>query len=277
MIREGKIVKSISDLYTVLSDNEKLDCKARGKFRNDKITPLVGDQVLFDDEKQYILEIRDRKNELSRPPIANVDYAVIVTSLVKPDISYTLLDKLISNIVINNIKPIIVITKSDIASKEINKNNKIILSYYKRLGYPVIYNYKLRKLKKLIKGKSVVLSGQSGAGKSTLLNKLDKSLLLKTDEISMALNRGKHTTRHVEFYNIDNFLIADTPGFSALDLDNYDKETIKKSFIEFNNCSCKYKDCYHLNEEGCEVISKVNNNLILKTRYDNYKKFIERK
>lgn len=278
MIKEGKIVKLIGDLYTVICDDKRFDCKARGKFRNEKITPLVGDQILFDDEKKYIMEIKKRKNELNRPPIANVDYAIIVTSLVKPDISYSLLDKLLTNIIINNITPIIVITKQDIASKDIIKQNKRILKYYKKLGINIFYNNKLSKLKKMLKGKTVVLSGQTGAGKSSLLNRLDKSLDLKTGEISEALNRGKHTTRHVEFYKVYDFLIADTPGFSALDLDNYTKDQIKDSFWEFKDFSCEYKDCDHLTTNNtCAVYKAYNDGKILKSRYENYQRFIKEK
>ena len=277
MIREGKIVKLVSDLYTVLSETEVFDCKARGKFRNDKISPLVGDQILFDVEKKYIMEIKPRKNELLRPPIANIDYAIIVTSLVKPDISYNLLDKLLSNIIINKIKPIIVITKIDIADKKTISENKEILKYYKKLGIPVIPNTKIKKLMKLIKDKTVVLSGQTGAGKSSLLNKIDKNLELKTGEISESLNRGKHTTRHVEFFKVGKSLIADTPGFSALDLDNYTKEQIKNSFTEFNNYECKFKDCDHLTDKECAVYDAVMSKKILITRYENYKRLVERK
>ena len=277
MIKEGKIVKLIGDLYTVMSDDKVFDCKARGKFRNENISPLVGDQILFDVEKNYIMEINPRRNELKRPPIANVDYAIIVTSLVKPDISYNLLDKLLTNIIINKIKPIIVITKEDLASKKIIKDNKKILKYYKKLGIPVISNQKIRKLMKIIKDKVVVLSGQTGAGKSSLLNRMDKNLELKTGEISESLNRGKHTTRHVEFFKVGRALIADTPGFSALDLDDYSKDEIKSSFIEFSNYNCKFKDCDHLTDKQCAVYDAVLNNKILKSRYENYKKMIERK
>ena len=277
MIKEGKIIKLIGDLYTVLSDNEVFDCKARGKFRNEKISPLVGDQILFDVEKRYILEIKPRKNELLRPPIANIDSAIIVTSLVKPDISYSLLDKLLSNIIINKIKPIIVITKLDLADKKTIKENKLTLNYYRKIGIPVIPNTKIKKLLKLTKGKVVVLSGQTGAGKSSLLNKIDKNLKLKTGEISQSLNRGKHTTRHVEFFKVKNSLIADTPGFSALDLDNYSKEDIKNSFIEFKNYNCKFKDCDHLTDKECAIYEAVKNHKILESRYNNYKKMMEGK
>ncbi len=277
MIKEGKIVKLIGDLYTVLSDGKEFVCKARGRFRNDKISPVVGDQILFDIEKNYIMEIKPRYNELLRPPIANVDYALIVTSLVKPDISYNLIDKLLSNVIINKVKPVIIITKGDLANKKIVKENDKILKYYEKLGIKVIKNNKINKIKKLIKNHTVVLAGQTGAGKSTLLNKLDKSLNLKTDEISESLNRGKHTTRHVEFYHINGGLVADTPGFSALDLEEYSKEQIKDSFIEFKKYPCKFKDCDHLTNKECSVYDAYKSGKILSSRYENYCKLVERK
>ena len=277
MIKEGIIVKLIGDLYSVLSDGEVFDCKARGKFRNEGISPLVGDQILFDVDKKYIMEIKPRHNELKRPPIANVDYAIIVTSLVKPDISYNLLDKLLSNVIINKITPVIIITKADLSDKRFVKENDKILKYYEKLGIKVIKNNKIGKIKKLIKNHTVVLAGQTGAGKSTLLNKLDKNLNLKTDEISESLNRGKHTTRHVEFYDINNSLIADTPGFSALDLEEYSKDEIKASFIEFSKYPCKFKDCDHLTNKECSVYDAYKEGKILPSRYENYCKLVERK
>ena len=276
MIKDGRIIKIIGDLYTVYSGKERFDCKARGKFRNDKMTPLVGDQILFDMEKKYILELKSRKNSLKRPPVCNLDCAIVVTSLKKPDISWLLLDKLLCSIIINNIKPIIVITKADLVSK---KELKIInkrLRCYKKLGIPVIFNNKIAKLKKIIKNKYVVLAGQTGAGKSSLLNKLDKDLNLKTGEISLALNRGKHTTRHVEFYQVGKSFIADTPGFSALDLDEYSEEEICRSFIEFKKYQCKYNNCNHLSPIDCGVAEAYADGKILSTRYENYKKIINK-
>lgn len=276
MVKEGKIIKLIGDLYTVYSGKERFDCKARGKFRNDKITPLVGDQILFDVEKKYILEIKPRLNELKRPLVSNVDYGIVVTSLKQPDVSWSLLDKLLCNIIINNIKPIIVITKADLVNKKEMKIINKYLKYYQKIGIPVIFNTKLNKLKKIIKNKYVVLAGQTGAGKSSLLNKLDKNLNLKTAEISFALNRGKHTTRHVEFHQIGKSFIADTPGFSALELDEYSNEEIRNSFTEFTKYECKYKDCNHLSPIDCGVVDAYANGKILNTRYENYKKFMSR-
>ena len=153
---------------------------------------------------------------------------------------------------------------------EINK----YIDYYRKIGYTVITNKE--DLLKLIEHKTIVFTGQSGAGKSTLLNKINPKLELKTDEISMALGRGKHTTRHTELYDINGTFIADTPGFSKIDFHNLDKTAIRDNMKEmFDNLEqCKYSDCMHINEEGCQVIELVNNNEILKSRYNNYINFI---
>ena len=143
------------------------------------------------------------------------------------------------------------------------------------IGIKVFYNTDLVAIRKLIKNKLIVLAGQTGAGKSSLLNRLDANLDIKTDEISEALGRGKHTTRHVELYEIDDGLIADTPGFSALDLKDMDKMQLKDTFVEFRDYECKFRDCLHNKEKGCEVKEAVENKQILRTRYDNYLSFLE--
>lgn len=273
-MKQGLLIKINSTIYTVKSKNVTFNCVLRGKFRNNKITPLVGDKVLFDENELVINEILERKNYLLRPPVSNVDICLIVTSLIKPNINMTLLDKLISIVIINKIKPVIVLTKQDLLSKSEKKNIKNIIKYYNKIGIPTLTNKDIRKLKKIVKGKIVTVCGQTGAGKSTLINKFDKKLNLKTDEISEALGRGKHTTRIVELFDLKSFYIMDTPGFSSLDFHNITKEELKKSFLEFNNSNCKFKDCNHINETGCEVIKKVNDNSILKSRYDNYLRFL---
>lgn len=271
---EGRIIKNISNLYTVEIDEYVLDCHARGKFRDEKIIPLVGDKCLIDKENKYILEILPRKNSLTRPLVSNVDMALIVTSVKKPNLSLNLLDKMLSIIEINKITPIICFTKLDLLNKSELKEIKKIIKYYKSIGYIVITNKEYKKLFKILKEKIVVVTGQTGAGKSTLINKLDKNLHLQTDEISEKLGRGKHTTRHVELFKIKNFYIADTPGFSSLDFFDITKEQIRDSFLEFRNSNCLFKDCMHIKEKGCNVI---NNEKILKSRKDNYLEFIKNK
>lgn len=274
----GKIVKIISNDYTVLNNNKLYICKSRGKFRNMNITPLVGDNVEFDQKNKYILKILTRYNYLIRPPVANIDQCVIVTSVKEPDFSSNLLDKLLTIIEFNNIKPIICFTKLDKLNKdELNKIEKI-MSYYSKIGYEIYNNQDLDKFKLIFKDKITVFTGQSGAGKSTLLNKLDSNLQLKTDEISLALNRGKHTTRHVELLPIYNGYVADTPGFSAVSFLEMTNSDIRDNFIEFNiyRDLCEYKDCMHDSEINCEIKKQVNNGNILSSRYENYLKFIHK-
>lgn len=272
---EGKIVKIISNLYTVEANNNLYNCRARGKIKYNKLTPLVGDKVLFDNKEKYILEILPRKNSLDRPSISNIDSAILITSVKKPDLSLNLLDKQITLCVINNIEPIIVFTKLDLLNKKDLKYIKSIMKYYSNIGIKVCTNNNLFKLKKYIKNKTLVLTGQTGAGKSTLMNKLDKKLNLATNEISEALGRGKHTTRHVELFKYKTSFIADTPGFSSLDLNNVNLDDIKNSFIEFKNVNCPYKDCTHTNENECTIKELVNNNKILKSRYENYLRMVD--
>ncbi len=271
---KGKIIKNISNDYTIISNNNMYICKPRGKFRNDSIKPLVGDIVTFDEINKYILKIEKRKNELIRPSIANIDTAVIVTSVKKPDFDTYLLDKTLTIISYNNIEPIIYFTKLDLLNNEEKKEINKYIKYYKDIGYTVASNP--TELMTNIKNKTVVFTGQSGAGKSTLLNKLNPTLSLKTDEISNYLGRGKHTTRHTELYNIENTYIADTPGFSKIDFNGMTKIDIRDNMKEmFNNLEyCKYSDCMHINEDGCKVINLVNNNIIIQSRYNNYKSFI---
>lgn len=242
------------------------------------ITPLVGDNVEFDQKNKYILKILTRYNYLIRPPVANIDQCVIVTSVKEPDFSSNLLDKLLTIIEFNNIKPIICFTKLDKLNKdELNKIEKI-MSYYSKIGYEIYNNQDLDKFKLIFKDKITVFTGQSGAGKSTLLNKLDSNLQLKTDEISLALNRGKHTTRHVELLPIYNGYVADTPGFSAVSFLEMTNSDIRDNFIEFNiyRDLCEYKDCMHDSEINCEIKKQVNNGNILSSRYENYLKFIHK-
>lgn len=275
---QGRIIKQISNDYTVIASGKQYICKARGKFRKENITPVVGDYVSFDDENNYILEILPRNNILTRPVIANINQAIIITSLKKPDLDTNLLDKLLCIIEFNNIKPIIIFTKSDLLNKGELNSFQTYFDYYKNIGYEVYMNYELDKIKELFKNKVSVFTGQSGAGKSTLLNKLSPDLNLKTNEISNALNRGKHTTRHTELLKINDGLVADTPGFSALNFNFMTKEDIRDNFIEFNKYrqKCKYRDCMHDKENECEIKEKVNENIILKTRYKNYINFIKK-
>lgn len=271
---KGTIVRQISNLYTVDVDGSLYQCRARGKFYHDKFTPLVGDKVIIDPKNDYILEIKLRKNFLERPSIANIDVCAIITSTKKPNLDLNLLDRLLTLIIHNKIRPVICFTKIDLLTKEEKHSLQKIIKYYRSLGIKVFTNQKLKKLTRDLKKQTIVLTGQTGAGKSTLLNKLNKNLLLETKPISEALGRGVHTTRHVELFKYKTSLIADTPGFSLLDLSKLTPEEIKSTFPEFN-VNCEYHDCMHLLEPNCEVRSLVKMRKILESRYLNYKKFIE--
>ena len=269
---KGQIVKINSDLHFVNCNGNVYPCKCRGIFRHEHIIPVVGDYVLFDEEKNIINEILERKNLFDRPKVSNIDQAFIVTSLVQPNYSDNLLDKFIVLMEINRVKPIIVISKSDLV-RDMDNFNKIF-DYYKSIGYDVVFNYELDKIKKLLKDKVSVFVGQSGAGKSTLLNKLNPDFNIKTNEISLSLGRGKHTTRVTKMYELFGGRVVDTPGFSALSIINYSKEEIRSGFIEFKKFDCEYRDCFHINEKICGVKDAVISNNIMRSRYDNYLRFI---
>ena len=272
-MRDGIIVKNISNQYDCLVDDKIYTCIPRGVFRHNNITPLVGDKVCVDVDNNLITEIYERKNELDRPSVANVDVALIITSVKKPDLSLTLLDKQLVLIEKNNIEPIIVFTKLDLLNNnELSELNSII-KYYKNMGYKVLTNNNLFKLKRLLKNKLVVLTGQTGAGKSSLINKLDKKMNIKTSPISEALGRGVHTTRNTEIHNVKRVYIIDTPGFSSLDLKDIKKDELKNYFRDFNKYSCEFKDCIH--EKNCKITNLVEKGIILKSRYDNYLRFLK--
>ncbi len=277
---QGQIIKLISNNYYVRYNKEIILCKIRGRFKLDNITPLVGDYVEFDLHDKVIDKILPRKNELVRPPISNIDQAMIIISVKEPAFSPLLLDKLLVIISYNNIKPIICFTKLDLLT-DINDKKQIrkYMNYYKKIGYPVYTNKQLFRIKHLFKNKVTVFTGQSGVGKSSLLNTINKKLNLQTAPISSALGRGKHTTRHVELLTLKGGLVADTPGFSALDLDNISNEDIRDNFIEFNKYKdqCEYRNCLHQNEPNCTIKELVDKGIILPSRYDSYLKLIDHK
>ena len=275
---EGQITKILSNLYFVTtSDNKVYECHSRGRFRKDNITPLVGDYVIFDNKENYIVEIKDRYNNLDRPMVANIDQAFIITSVKSPDFSSNLLDKLLTVCYCNKIKPIICFTKLDLLNKSELSDIKKYIKYYKKIGYTVLTNKNLFRIKRLFKNKSTVFTGQTGAGKSTLLNMIDKKFNLETGEISKALGRGKHTSRFVELHSLFKGKVLDTPGFSSISLDQYSKNQIRDSFIEFSKYKCPFKDCFHVNEKECNVKNNIKLGNIMFSRYDNYIKFLDKR
>lgn len=268
---DGKIISINKDLYTVTNGDSVFPCSVRGKLKNIKLT--VGDNVLFNKDTLTIEDVKERNNTLSRPLVSNIDTLFIVISTHLPKYSAYLLDKFLVLSHYNNIKPVIIFTKLDLCSKEEKNEVKLAIKYYKKIGYNVYTNKEIRKIKREMKNSVIALAGQTGAGKSTLLNKIDKSLNLKTGEVSVALGRGRHTTRLVELIRVGSSLIADTPGFSSLELD-VPKERIKEFFIEFK-FNCKYNTCNHIDSENCDVIQRLESGKIMKSRYESYLKLMK--
>ena len=270
---KGKIICINSSIHKVLLENNTIiDTRTRGKLRNDKVHPVVGDNVIVDVKTKTIEKVETRRNYLERPLVANIDKLLIVMSTSIPSFSDYLIDKFLLIAFENKIEPIIIITKVDMISQKEKLEIKKFISYYRKLGIKVYLNTSVSKIKKEFVGSVVALCGQTGAGKSSLLNKIDASLKLKTGEVSLSLGRGKHTTRLVELLEVNNGLIADTPGFSSLDI-SIDKKEIRKYYADFN-VGCKYRSCLHVKEDGCEIIKLVEKGKIPKWRYDNYIKFI---
>ncbi|UUX34084.1 ribosome small subunit-dependent GTPase A [Fundicoccus culcitae] len=283
----GLIYQSISGFYYVWSQGESYTTKPRGNFRHQKTKPLVGDYVVFEidelnkDSESRIIEIQPRKNQLVRPSIANVDYAFIVMSLVEPDFSYNLLDYFLVSIEHQRIQSIIILSKYDLilAEKGLDEANNLIeaiRSIYQPIGYEVIVldntQAKIQSIIDGIKEGVCVVMGQSGVGKSTMLNHLLPEAQIETAEISDSLNRGRHTTREVTLYPLGKGFVADTPGFSAIDFDDIEKEELADCFPEMRAVShlCKFRSCQHLNEPNCAVKAGVADGSISQSRYQNY-------
>lgn len=281
----GRIQKINRDVYEVAVDNEVVLCTGRGVFRNQKIKPLVGDEVTLtrDDENlSLITAIHPRKNELVRPPIANIDQVILVFSAKEPDFSLFLLDRFLTVIESYQADLLIVVTKMDLLTADEKQAIEKSILYYQSIGYTFILVDALSEIetslfKERISQQVSVLAGQSGVGKSTLLNRLAPTLQLETNEISSALGRGKHTTRHVQLLPLYDGFIADSPGFSSLDFDHIEKEEIQFSFIEFLPLRehCKFSSCLHVKEPKCAVKAAVESGEILSTRYEHYIHFLE--
>ena len=279
---QGQIRKALSGFYYVEHEGETYQTRGRGNFRNRNITPLVGDWVVIESSNLtdgYLLEVLDRKNELIRPQVANIDLGVVVTSCVKPNFSYNLLDRFLVTLESKNIQPLIYITKLDLAKESVKEEMLRMRTYYESIGYPVLFSSSDEKaeLTDFFKDKLTVFMGQSGAGKSTLLNKIAPELDLEVGDISEALGRGRHTTRHVELLELHGGLVADTPGFSSIEFLEIELQDLPKEFPEFVEASdfCKFRECQHQKEPKCEVKNRVESGEILQERYDNYLQFYE--
>jgi len=272
---QGQIVKIRSNIHDVECNQVIYQVIPRGIFRKDNILPRVGDYVIFNPDTKTIDKILPRKNEFDRPLVSNIDQAFLITSLKSPDFSIGLLDRFLVLMELHNVNSIICVTKRDLLDENEFCEIKKILDYYQSIGYLVVYNDEIEKIKSLLNGKVSVFTGQTGAGKSSLLNRLNPEWNLATGEISMALGRGKHTTRNVELYHFCDGKVLDTPGFSALNFHGVLKEKIKNAFKEFQNYSCPFRDCSHTKEKECDIKSKVLAGEIMESRYQSYLRFLE--
>lgn len=277
-MKTGKIIKGIGGFYYVDVNDTIYECKARGNFRNKKITPLVGDNVeisVNDNAENTIDNILPRKNQLVRPPLANLDTLFIVNSIVDPKINTSVIDKLIAIAEYKNIEPIIVLTKTDLCNEYQN-----YVDIYKNAGFNIVVcdntiSQGVDEIKNLMNNKISAFTGNTGVGKSTLLNNLFPNLDLATGETSKKLGRGRHTTRHCELFKFENGYVADTPGFSSLDFEKCEviyKEDLPDCFREFKQYLglCKFNSCSHIVDKGCAVLDAVENGVISQSRHNSY-------
>ncbi|KXT74478.1 Ribosome small subunit-stimulated GTPase EngC [Streptococcus sp. DD10] len=272
---QGRIIKALAGFYYVESDGKVYQTRARGNFRKKGQTPYVGDEVDFTAEENsegYILSIEPRRNSLVRPPIVNIDQAVVIVSAKEPDFNSNLLDRFLVLLEYKRIHPIIYISKMDLlkTDSELNQFQEV----YREIGYDFVTSKEA--LLPLLTGKITVFMGQTGVGKSTLLNTIAPDLQLETGEISDSLGRGRHTTRAVSFYNLNGGKIADTPGFSSLDYEVSTAEELNYAFPEIKEESqaCKFRSCTHTHEPACAVKPAVEAGQIARFRFDNYLQFL---
>ena len=278
---QGKIVKGIAGFYYVqVVEFGLYECKAKGVFRKEKIKPLVGDIVEIDildetEKKGNITNILERKNELIRPAIANVDQALVVFAVTKPKPHFNLLDRFLIMMESKNIPVILCFNKKDLAEdSEIQQLKEI----YESCGYQMVFTSatdkeNVEEVKQLLSGKTTVIAGPSGVGKSSLINMFQANVQMETGSISEKIERGKHTTRHSELIWIeDETYIMDTPGFSSLYTNEFEKEELKYYFTEFAPYEgrCRFQGCDHIHEPGCAVKKALEEGIIHSVRYENY-------
>lgn len=283
---QGKIIKGIAGFYYVyVIKSGVYECKAKGIFRNQKIKPLVGDNVLIDiiDEKEKIgniTQVLERQNELIRPAVANIDQALVIFAAADPNPNLNLLDRFLIMMLGQQVNTVICFNKRDIVSE---KELGLLEETYVKCGYQVVFSSTyteegIATLRELLMNKTTVLAGPSGVGKSSIINLLQPEANMETGVISEKIRRGKHTTRHSElFYAGENTFVMDTPGFSSLYLNDMDKDELKDFFVEFREYEgyCRFNGCIHINEPDCAVKKALEEGKISNIRYSNYKELYE--
>ena len=273
----GIIIKGIGGFYYIEANGDIYECKARGAFRKKKISPLAGDNVTItvrENGENTIDDILERKNFLVRPPVANVDTLVIVSSVKEPVPSTLVIDRLTAIAVSKNIKPCVVFSKSDLG------DTKELEEIYKKAGLDVCSvccktGEGVEKVKEMIKGGITVFTGNTGVGKSSLLNCIDSRFSIETGEVSSKLGRGRHTTRDVTLHKVNDFYVADTPGFSSLDIESGElimKDDLPYCFPEFSEYlgKCRFSSCTHTVDKGCKILDALEKGEIHESRHLSY-------
>lgn len=283
---QGKIIRGIAGFYYVYVPKiGTLECKAKGIFRKNKLKPLVGDEVevsVLDEEKKKgnVEQVLERKNELIRPAVANIDQAVVVFAVKKPEPNLNLLDRFLIMMEQKEIPCVLAFNKSDLATEEEQESLKEV---YAKSGCRICFisakkEQGIETVKAILKGKTSTVAGPSGVGKSSLINGLQSGVSMETGAISEKIERGKHTTRHTEFITLDaDTFIMDTPGFSSLAVFDMEKEELEQFYPEFENVrgQCRFHGCSHTHEPGCAVKEAIEEGKISRVRYENYKLIYE--